>query len=303
MRFVFGKRFVVAAFSLAFILAASGGSAYARSGADAAGTVKATAPSLKYANRLAGFLPPVGARATLPTHGKTLLELPGGILYADGHIIDRGVRRLTPWGARLLWSKIRAIGLAAGLFRHPLEAALPVSHHHVSRWYQVCSGRRLILVAHVGTSKRAQPRDPLPPTLGRALARIDTLFANATNRLPAKAWADRTIRPYVPSHYDLAFDRAAPDPAKLPSPAREELAKYQPLLHHGSQGLTTDQARALIAAFRKSGVKLVRDWGERNFRLPIAHPIYGLAPMDSTILRFNRDVPGSDTFGHKYCKY
>jgi hypothetical protein len=298
MRFVFGKRFVLAAFSLAFILAASGGSAYARSGADAAGTVKATAPSLKYANRLAGFLPPVGARATLPTHGKTLLELPGGILYADGHIItNRGVRRLTPWGAQLLWSKIRAIGLAAGLFRHNTEAAVP---NHAPRWYQVCSGRDLIR-AHVGTSKRAHPQHPLPPAQGLALDRIDTLFANATTRLPAKAWTDRTTRAYVPSHYDLAFDQAAPDPAKLPSPAREELAKYQPLLHHASQGLTTDQARALFAAFRKSGVKLVRGWGERNFRLPTAHPsAWG---DTTTVLRFNQDVPGSDTFDHKYCKY
>ena len=295
MRFVFGKRFVLAAFSLAFILATSGGSAYARSGA-----VKAPAPSLTYANRLAGFLPPVGARATLPTHGTTLLILPGGILYADGHIIThRRVRRLTPWGAQLLWSKIRAIGLAAGLFRHNTEAAVP---NHAPGWYQVCSGRDLIR-AHVGTSKRAQPQHPLAPAHGLALDRIDTLFANAATRLPAKAWADRTIRPYVPSHYDLAFDRAAPDPAKLPSPAREELAKYKPLLRHASQGLTTAQARALIAAFRKSGVKLVRSWGERNFRLPIAHPLLGLAPMDSTILRFNQDVPGSDTFDHKYCKY
>jgi len=289
MRFVFGKRFVLAAFSLAFILAASGGSAYARSGA---------APSLKYANRLAGFLPPVGARATMPTHGTTLLELPGGILYADGHIVtNRGVQRLTPWGAQLLWSKIRAIGLAAGLFRHNTEAAVP---NHAPRWYQVCSGRDLIR-AHVGTSKRAHPQHPLAPAQGLALDRIDTLFANATSRLPAKAWADRTIRPYVPSHYDLAYDHPAPDPAKLPSPAREELAKYQPLVRHASQSLTTDQARALIAAFRKSGVKLVRGWGERNFRLPTAaHG--GFDPKYAT-LRFNQDVPGSDTFDHEYCKY
>jgi len=158
----------------------------------------------------------------------------------------------------------------------------------------------------VGTSRRAHPQHPLPPAQGRALARIDTLFATATSRLPARAWADRTIRPYVPSHYDLGFDRAAPDPAKLPSPAREELAKYQPLLHDWSQSLTTAQTRALITAFVKSGVKTVSDpgwgWG-LYFRLPIAHPLTGLGATDSTILRFNQAVPGSDTFDHKYCKY
>jgi hypothetical protein len=49
-------------------------------------------------------------------------------------------------------------------------------------------------------------------------------------------------------------------------------------------------------------VKLVRSWGERNFRLPIAHPL-PFDGTDSTILRFNQDVPGSDTFDHKHCKY
>ena len=237
----------------------------------------------------------------MPANGEVLVELPGGSLYADGHIVtDRyGVRRLTPWGARLLWSKIRAIGLAAGLFRHYVEAAV-ASQHHISRWYHVCSGRRMV-TAHVGTSKGAYPQNPLRPAQGRALARIDTLFATATRRLPARAWADRTIRPYVPSHYDLAFDRAAPDPAKLPSPAREELAKYQPLLHHASQGITTEQARALMAAFRKSGLKPVSNpgWEGLSFSLPIANGAADLAG-DRTVLRVFQDGP---PFGGRNCEY
>jgi len=124
MRLVSGKRFVLPAISLVLILAAFGGSAHARDGTGAVAEVTDTVPPVKHLNRR--FLPPVGARATLPEHGTTLFELPRGILYADGHIItDRGVQRLTPWGARLLWSKIRAIGLAAGLFRHHTEAAVP----------------------------------------------------------------------------------------------------------------------------------------------------------------------------------
>jgi hypothetical protein len=285
------------------ILAACAGSSHAGSGVDVVATVKHKVPPAKYHSRLAGFLPPVGARATLPAHGKVLLELPPNVnVYADGHIVtDGGVQRLTPWGARLLWSKIRTIGLAAGLFGHNVEAAV-ASHRHVSRWYQVCSGRHMIS-AHVGTSRRAHPRHP--PTLAqlRALARIDTLFANATSLLPARAWADRTIRPYVPSHYGLAYDRAGPDAAKLPSPAREELAQYEPL--PPDRGLTTAQARALITAFVKSGVKTVPDpgWGPRelSFRLPIAHALGGLGATDSTNLRFNQDVPNGDT--HNYCNY
>ena len=90
MRFV-GKGFVLAAISLAFILAAWGGSYHARSRAATVVTVKYTVPLHKHHTRFAGFFPPVGARATLPAHGTTLLELPRGNLYADGHIItDRG---------------------------------------------------------------------------------------------------------------------------------------------------------------------------------------------------------------------
>jgi hypothetical protein len=282
MRFVFGKRLVLAAISLAFVLTCAG-SAQARSGAATVAKVKDTLPHW-YLTRFAGLFPPVEARPTLPAHGKFLFELPGGSLYADGHIItDRGVRRLTPWGARLLWSKVRTIGLAARLFRHRGEGEVEVNreaavaNHAVLGSYKVCSGRD-VLYAYVGTTRRAG--NALAPARVHALARIETLFANATSRLPARAWADRTIRPYVPSGYDLSFDRMAPDPAKLPSPARHELAQYQPLLHHYSQGVTTDQARALIAAFVKAGVKPVRNpgWGPGalSFRLPVAH-VYGSA--------------------------
>ena len=298
MRFV-GKGFVLAAISLAFILAAWGGSYHARSRAATVVTVKYTVPLHKHHTRFAGFFPPVGARATLPAHGTTLLELPRGNLYADGHIItDRGVQRLTPWGARLLWSKIRTIGLAAGLFRHNVEVAVE-SDHHISRWYHVCSGRHMI-TAHVGTSARAHPRHPLPPAWGRALARIDTLFANATSRLPARAWADRTIRRYVPNGYDISHDRYDPDPAKLPSAAREQLAQYK--ASHFDQGITTDQARALIAAFVKSGLKPLprTSRGELDFSLPIAHR--GALGEDSTVLRVFQDGPPiGDT--HNYCRY
>jgi hypothetical protein len=299
MRFVSGKRFVLAAVSLALILTAYGGSSHAASGAAAVAKVKATVLPHWYLTRSAGFFPPVGARATLPAHGTTLLELPRGNLYADGHIItDRGVQRLTPWGSRLLWSKIRTIGLAAGLFRHNFEAAV-VSRRHVSRWYHVCNGRHMI-TAHVGTSRRAHPQHPLTPAHARALARVDALFANATSRLPARDWADRTIRRYVPNGYGISHDRYDPDPAKLPAPAREQLARYK--ASHFDQGITTDQARALIAAFIKSGVKPVRNpgWDGLSFQLPIAHR--GSWGADSTVLRVFQDGPPiGDT--HNYCKY
>jgi hypothetical protein len=125
----------------------------------------------------------------------------------------------------------------------------------------------------------------------RALARIDTLFANAASLLPARAWADRSIRPYVPNHYDLGHDRMGPDPAKLPSPAREELAPYR--ASGFEQGIPTDKARALLAAFIKVGVQPVRDpgWGphELSFTLPVAH--IGPWGERSTVLRVSQDGP------------
>jgi hypothetical protein len=256
----------------------------------------ATGKATALPHRFAGFFPPVGARPTLPAHGRQLFEIPHGSLYADGHIFtDRGVQRLTPWGARLLWSKIRAIGLAAGMFRRNGFSQVEITPP-ISGWYAVCSGRRMIH-ARVGTA--IHPSNPKAPVRGRALARIDALFASAANWLPARAWADRTIRPYVPNHYDLSHDRMGPDPAKLPSPAREQLAKYE--ASGFEQGIPTDQARALIAAFVEAGVKPLprSSGGELDFRLPIAHALGGLSATDSTILRVFKDP----AVGGHNCEY
>ena len=152
--------------------------------------------------------------------------------------------------------------------------------------------------ARVGTA--IHPSNPKAPVRGRALARIDALFASAANWLPARAWADRTIRPYVPNHYDLSHDRMDPDPAKLPTPAREELAPYQP--SHFEQGIPTDKARALLAAFIKVGVQPVRDdgWGphELSFTLPVSH--VGPWNETSTVLRVFQDGP---PIGGHNCEY
>ena len=193
-----------------------------------------------------------------------------------------------------MWSKIRAIGLAAGLFHHNWFGQVEITPP-ISGWYDVCSGRRMVH-AQVGTT--IHPTNPKAPARGRALARIDALFANARSRLPARAWADRTIRPYVPNHYDLSHDRMGPDPAKLPSPAREQLARYE--ASGFEQGITTDQARSLIKAFAKTGVKPLprSSGGELDFRLPIANGAADLAG-DHTILRVFQDEPVG---GHN-CEY
>ena len=87
-----------------------------------------------------------------------------------------------------------------------------------------------------------------------------TLVADLLSRLPASAWKDRAIRPYIPSHYCVAWDRAAPDPAKLPFPARNLLAQLLPSWSRTASGtLTTNQAQALLAAFARARLKFYRD--------------------------------------------
>jgi hypothetical protein len=114
---------------------------------------------------------------------------------------------------------------------------------------------------------------------------VQLLRANSASRLPASAWADRTIRPYVPSHYAVAFDRFVPDPSKMPSPAGELLRQYQPLLDHACQVVTTNQARALLTAFAKAGLKLV---GNHARILRVYVPAVG---SHHTILNFFPGLP------------
>ncbi len=226
-------------------------------------------------------LPPEGTPASTPANGRIILNISPASgatwnVYADGRIIwqrysragdplvipnrvdplHTGLvqQRLTPQGVRLLRSRILAIGQPTDLFRHNLALGRKAFEKHEEvAWYQVRTRGHLIYAQVLPPS--LQPRMATVAQM-RALARINALVANSASRLPAGAWADRTIRPYVPSHYQLVFDRFAPDPAKLASPAREMLREYQPLLDHACQVVTTEQARALFAALGEAGVKL-----------------------------------------------
>jgi hypothetical protein len=123
------------------------------------------------------------------------------------------------------------------------------------------------------------------PAQTRALEQIADLVDVSKSTLPASVWADPTIRPYVPSHYELGWDQSAPDPSKLPSPAREAL---QNALQHKDQGLTIEQTRALLTAFAQSGVKLAHGNHANGlgFNVPgVSQPI--------TVLRVRLTLPHS----------
>ena len=256
-----------------------------------------SSPSATYPTQFAG-LPAVGAPVSLPANGTLVLNISPGTggdwhVYADGRIIwqrwsrdhaplviPKGAdplhtsyvqQRLTPLGVQLLTSRILAIGGAVGLFDHNVELGWQaLEKGGYSDWYQVCNNGHLIYSQVLPPSFfNTEPR-MITPAQKRALAQVDTLLADSTSLLPASAWADRTIRPYVPSHYQLSWDRADPDPSKLPSPAREALAKV--LLGLNSQGtITTEQAQTLLAAFRQSRVKIDSQPRQRC-RTGLQHP-------------------------------
>ena len=158
----------------------------------------------------------------------------------------------------------------------------------LAAWYQVCNNGHLNHAQVLRTSIIRDPRKLETPAQMRALAQITNLVGDPSTLLPASAWADRSIRPYVPSHYELVFDRHAPDPSKLPSPAKEVLAQFQPLLHNADQTVPTDQARALMAALAGVGVKAVN-----NHASDLGFDVPAVGDGNHTILEFRPAVPSS----------
>ncbi len=255
----------------------------------------------------AGF-PPVGVKASTPTTGRLLIglfragrERPGPVrglrlranttwnVYADGRVIwqkwtssgdatvvpdgarrlDTGYvqQRLTLEGVQVLLSKI----LATGLFEQDLM--LEVGGHHA--WvYQVWRGDRMVTV---NGQPSPDPSWNLPVTKATtaqidAAAWIEKLVANPARMLPARAWANRQIRAFVPARYAVGFDRSYPDISKLPSPAGKVLSRYKPLKRHGCQVMTTGKARALLDAFVEAGLSPSENYAfEIAFGLPGPH--------------------------------
>ncbi|HEX4864768.1 MAG TPA: hypothetical protein VFV02_11880 [Acidimicrobiales bacterium] len=297
----------VAAAGIGLVLLALALAAHSRSSTPA--PAKHPLPA-RHLTHFAG-LPPVGAEPSRPTaNGKIFLNISpasGGNwnIYANGldvwqkwtragdpTVIPNGAdplhttnvqQRLTPQGVQLLRSKILAIGQPVGLFKHNLELVRKAYAKPQSvDWYQVRVGDRLVYLQVLPPGYSPTGKAATPAQI-RAIASINTLVANAATRLPASVWADRTIRPSIPSHYCLNWDRADPDPAKLPSPARELLAEALATQKPGTQGIiTTDQTRALLNAFVKVGVKFQGNHAARiDVNLPTAtlpYTVVGFLP-------------------------
>jgi hypothetical protein len=280
-----------------------------------------------HSTRFAG-LPSAATPASVPADGRLVLNISpesGATwnVYADGRIIwqrwssrspdgDPLVippgadpsqttyvqQRLTPHGVQLLVSRILATGQAVGLFGKSMALGNSAFDevNDFAAWYQVCNNGHLIHAQVLPPAIMQNPRKLETPAQMSALAQITNLVGDPSSLLPASAWADRTIRPYVPSHYLLVFDRHAPDPSKLPSPAKEVLAQFQPLLHNADQTVPTDQARALIAALAGVGVKAVN-----NHASDLGFDVPAVGDGNHTILEFRPAVPSSPLTDHGQC--
>ena len=238
-------------------------------------------------------LPPVGATPSAPESGELViqyrdLEHPGtgwGWIYADGRLITTSgapqaisaslpagsdvpeganrwssgllEQRLTPEGVELLRSEI----VSTGLFEHARPAGSRSPIHDV---IQVRIDGRLVY-AHAG------PRGPLRHFPKRLRERL----TNPASWLPASAWADRRLRAYVPSRYEIWYG-ASPQTLErsrilslLPATAEDVLRAKDAVPQQGDIGypgyrphpitryhsvLTTEEARAVTQALEDAGL-------------------------------------------------
>jgi hypothetical protein len=73
--------------------------------------------------------------------------------------------------------------------------------------------------------------------------------------LPGRMYEQRTPAQFVPSHFWVGWDHAKPDPAKLPSPAREVLtANLEGVLNNTCLVISITQAQQILTAMEPLGL-------------------------------------------------
>jgi hypothetical protein len=280
-------------------------------------------------------LPPVGATPSEPEGGKLLVwfwgkfagDPPGKsrvLVYGDGRLIVlRGARipeganpissgfleqRLTPDGVELLLKEL----LATGLFERDIHLLNNGSLEH-GYWgdIRVRNGERLVHVDWEDPGGFPPPEGRLPaaPEQARALDRVYELLADPAAWLPASAWADREIKGYVASRYEVCVGRdgfasggLASDVAALPPAARElfrarrwtrversqsSLRQTPPSAAPGDYcaAATTEEARAFAEALAEL---------ERDDRVG-SHQLAYLVPRLRGVIWFEPYLPHGET--------
>jgi hypothetical protein len=193
-------------------------------------------------------LPPEGAVPSTPTSGELVLSFFAGHtmgdperfaahLYADGRLIWTRLttptpglveQRLTLEGVQLLRSEV----LSTGLFDH--DRNLLAAHGLYFGQIQVRDGDRFVSViwgdcCDPESSSAAKEM----PTREQAsvLQRLDVRIEDPASWLPASAWEDQEMKPYVPTRYSVCFDTSSGFGldgvlASLPQPAGDLLRSW-----------------------------------------------------------------------------
>ena len=126
-------------------------------------------------------------------------------------------QRLTPDGVELLRSQL----VASGLFDRSRKLFVPVEHGSTWGSVEVHDGDEPVRLEW--WEERVTPPDwggsgaAATPEQLSALLAIDPLLAIEPSVLPATAWADRSIRAYVPSHYAACLGAWTPKADRTPT--------------------------------------------------------------------------------------
>jgi hypothetical protein len=171
-------------------------------------------------NQVAG-LPPNGSQPSRPPTGACLISSPVSVpvtyyVYSDG---------------RIIWQKWTGTGAP----RIIPKGATAVSTVFVEQ--QLTPRGARLLRSQIKATGRFQPV-----------------------RLPTSAWADRTIRPFIPSRYMITHDHGGPDPSRMRPTAGAALARFTGFIHNGDQIITLTQAMGLAHAFLKAGITPAGHW-------------------------------------------
>ena len=262
-------------------------------------------------------LPPEGAAPSTPTEGTLVLSFvfdptPGDAdrfhvdLYEDGRLISwrigsfgsttpqRGSleQRLTPEGVELVRTEV----ISTGLFDHDrsLESAYGLNAGRV----EVRNGGRLVRVIWGGCCDQASDeltREMPTPGQVSALQRLDARLADPASWLPASAWEDQEIKPYVSSRYGVYYethqgiglDRVV---AAFPQRVEELLRAWDttreaipqlggPPLVVWHSDITLEEARALAQILEEAGIQGHDIGDELSYELPGTDIELQLAPL------------------------
>jgi hypothetical protein len=248
-----------------------------------------TGPSVRPGTPPVGLvgLAPKGAKPSTPKRGELILGFmfghtpgdPGRFrvhLYADGRLISERLgegqteastgyleQRLTPQGVELVRSEV----LSTGLFDR--DRSLINAHGLHFGDIQVRNGGRLIRVAWGDIGPKPETVTVASPEDVSALKRLDARLADPASWLPASAWEDRQIRPYVPSRYSVCYEADSSTGldrllSLLPAGAEDLLRAKDRTKGEYTSGrasitqywcshVTTDEAHTLAKAFEEAG--------------------------------------------------